>query len=353
MLERVTYQKGLGSMAQKTVRVAALAKSLCDMIRHSYVEVNETAVAEIARLCYADLVTEVVKEFPELQGAMGGVYARLEHDDERVALGLEQFYYPVGGKSPVPATAEGAIASLAGKLDTLAGNFALGNVPTGSADPFALRRQALGTIRILLEKQLPIDLEAAFDAALALLPVPCDAKKVHGELSEFVWARAQAFFEERGFKVDEVRSVKAGGLVNLSKTFLRLAAVASVRKNPDFEPLAAAFKRAANILKQAKVDLSNGGVVDRDALKEEAEVALYDALVWMEGEVKQKLISDGYEPGLRALVAIKPHLDKFFESVMVMVEDQQLKKQRLALLSKLVRLFNSVADLSELQAAAN
>ncbi|MBI3552889.1 MAG: hypothetical protein HY077_10265 [Elusimicrobia bacterium] len=143
--------------------------------------------------------------------------------------------------------------------------------------------------------------------------------------------------------------MRSGGLSNLAKTYLRLSAVASVRKNPDFEPLAAAFKRAANLLKQAKVDLSNGGAPDKAVLKEPAELALYDSLVAVEGEVKEKLACDGYEPGLRALVAIKPHLDHFFDKVMVMVEDEQLKVQRLSLLAKLVRLFNAVADLSELQ----
>jgi glycyl-tRNA synthetase beta chain len=352
MLERVTYQKALGSMAQKSARVAALAQSVCEMIRHNFVEINEAAVAHIAKLCYADLITEVVKEFPELQGAMGGVYARFEHDDERVALGLEQFYFPLSAKSPIPATAEGAIVSLAAKLDTLAGNFAIGNVPTGSADPFALRRGALGAARIALEKQLPVDLEAALKAALAGQPAQHDAPKVLKELCEFVWGRVQTLFEEKGYRVDEIRAVRGGGLANLAKTFLRLCAVASVRKNPEFEPLAASFKRAANILKQAKVDLSNGGAPDRALLKEEAELALYDALVWMEGEVKQKLVADGFEPGLRALVAIKPHLDLFFEKVMVMVDEPVLKAQRLSLLAKLVKLFNCVADLSELQPAA-
>lgn len=357
-LSRVAYQTGLGSVADKAVRVEEIAHWLLQQVRSQRPSEHEEAVHRIARLCYADLVTDVVKEFPELQGVMGGVYARHEGMDERVALGLEQFYLPLGPKSPVPATLEGALASLAGKLDSLAGHFALGQVPTGSADPFALRRQALGASRIVLEKQLPIDLEDALAKAISIQPPfyrNDDAVRrgeVLGQLADFVWARLQAAWEDMGFRTDEVRSVRAGGLKNLPRTMMRLLAVRAVRRHPDFEPLAAAFKRASNILKQAKAE-SNGPAPERERLKEEAELALYDALTHLESQVHDKLAAGGYEESLRALVAVKPRLDAFFDTVMVMADDQDLKRQRLALLSKLVRLFKAVADLAELQPAAN
>ena len=308
----------------------------------------------IAQLCYADLVTDVVKEFPELQGVMGGVYARRDGLDERAALGLEQFYLPVGPKSPVPTTIEGALVSLAGKLDSLAGNFLIGQVPTGSADPFALRRQALGAIRILLEHQLPIDLDQALSAAIAAQPDGRSAEQrdiALADLRDFVWARAQFFFEEKGFRADEIRSVRQGGLINLKRTFLRLAAIHSVRQNHDFEPLAAAFKRAANILKQARFPIEEPFLPERGLLKEDAERALFDALCALEGRVQERCVAESYEAGLRALVGVKPHLDFFFERVMVMAEEKELRRQRLGLLAKLVRLFNCVADLSEIQVA--
>lgn len=349
LLERVTYQKALGSMADKTKRVRALAMALYGRLPADFIgSVRPEFIERIAGLCYADLVTEVVKEFPELQGIMGGVYARLEGQDERIALGLEEFYQPLGPKAAVPTTVEGAIVSLAGKLDSLAGCFIAGLAPTGNADPFALRRQALGAIRTLLEKQLPIGLDTAITAALEGYSIPFDKAKTERELREFLWGRAQSFFEDKGFKIDEIRSVRRGALASLKRTYLRLCAVQAVRKQADFEPLAAAFKRASNIVKQAGgAGESNG--MEREGLKEEAEVALYDALSAMEGRLQEKLDQDGFEDGLRALVGIKPQLDRFFDQVMVMAEDPALRKQRLALLSRLVRLFNTIADLSEIQ----
>ena len=351
LLERVTYQKALGSMAQKAARVEALAAWIAERLR-SVSPVDEQAVARAAKLVYADLVTDVVKEFPELQGHMGGVYARKDGAPEKVALAIEQFYYPVAAKSPVPATAEAAVVSLAGKLDSLAGCFAAGMIPTGSADPFALRRQALGLIRIALEQQLPLDLDEAIAKAVSLQPVAvAEPAKLAAQLSEFVWGRAQSLFEEMKYAVDEVRSVRAGALKNFPNAVLRLSALRAVRRDPAFDSLAAAFKRASNILKQAKAD--GAAVVDRGLLREQADFDLYDALVSAEGAANDRIVRGDFEGGLKSLVGVKPHLDNFFDRVMVMVEDESLKSQRIALLSKLVRAFRLVADLSEIQASAS
>ncbi len=350
LLERVTYQKALGSMALKAGRVEALAAWIGEKLRQT-APVDEQAVLRAAKLAYADLVTDVVKEFPELQGHMGGVYARKDGESEKVALAVEQFYFPVAAKSPTPATAEGAVVSLAGKLDSLAGCFVAGMIPTGSADPYALRRQALGMIRIMLEKQLPLDLDEAIAKAIALQPMAHqEPAKLAAQLSEFIWGRAQSLFEEMNYAVDEVRSIRAGAMSNLPNAFLRLAALRAVRRDPSFDSLAAAFKRASNILKQAKI--SDGLTPDRGQLKEEADFALYDALVSAEGAANDRIVRGDFEGGLKTLVSVKPSLDQFFDKVMVMVEDENLKKQRLALLSKLVRAFRLVADLSEIQAAA-
>ncbi|MDO8757286.1 MAG: glycine--tRNA ligase subunit beta, partial [Elusimicrobiota bacterium] len=351
LLERVTYQKALGSMAQKASRVEAIAAWIGEKLRQT-APVDEQAVLRAAKLAYADLVTDVVKEFPELQGHMGGVYARKDGEAEKVALAVEQFYFPVGAKSPAPATAEGAVVSLAGKLDSLAGCFAAGMIPTGSADPYALRRQALGLIRIVLEKQLPLDLEEAIAKAIALQPVaPAEPAKLAAQLTEFIWGRAQSLFEDMNYAVDEVRSIRAGALSNLPNAFLRLAALRAVRRDPAFDALAAAFKRAANILKQAKI--ADGPAPDRGQLTQEADFELYDALVSAEGAANDRIVRGDFEGGLTTLVSVKPALDHFFDKVMVMGEDENLKKQRLALLSKLVRAFRLVADLSEIQPAAD
>jgi len=349
-LERVTYQKALGSMSQKAARVSAIAAWISERLRQT-APVDEQAVSRAAKLVYADLVTDVVKEFPELQGHMGGVYARKDGESEKVALAVEQFYYPVAAKSPAPATAEGAVVSLAGKLDSLAGCFAAGMIPTGSADPYALRRQALGAIRIVLEKQLPLDLDEAIARAISLQPVANpEPAKLAAQLADFIWGRAQSLFEEMNYAVDEVRSIRSGALTNLPNAFLRLAALRAVRRDPAFDALAAAFKRASNILKQAK--LSDGLIPDRALLRDQADFDLYDALVSAEGAANDRIVRGDFEGGLKTLVSVKPSLDQFFDKVMVMVEDEGLKKQRLALLSKLVRAFRLVADLAEIQAAA-
>ena len=297
-------------------------------------------------------MTDVVKEFPELQGHMGGVYTRRDGLGEKVALSVEEFYFPIAAKTPVPATPEGCVVSLAGKLDSMAGCFAAGMIPTGSADPYALRRQALGAVRILLEKQLPVDLEAAVAKALSLQPVPMpEPVKLETQLLDFIWGRAASLFEEAGYRGDEIRSVRFAALKDLPSAALRLAALHAVRRDPAFEPLAAAFKRASNILKQSK-GAEDGVMPDRALLKDEADFALYDALVGVEGAANDRLVRRDYEGALKSLVAVKPHLDRFFEKVMVMVEDETLKRQRLAVLAKLVRAFKRVADLSEIQPSA-
>ncbi|MCX5793967.1 MAG: glycine--tRNA ligase subunit beta [Elusimicrobia bacterium] len=356
MLARVTYQNKLGSMAEKAERVKALAAWMCAELRRRDMPLNDDAVGAIAALAYADLVCETVKEFPELQGTMGGHYARHDGLDERAALGIEEFYFPVAAKSPVPVTLEGAAASLSGKLDSLAGSFAAGVVPTGSADPFGLRRQATGSLRILLEKQLPLDLGAAVDAALQSLRgrlklAAEDERRIAAELLDFIWVRAQHLFEEQGFRVDEIRSVREGGLRHLPNTYLRLSAIHGVRQNPEFEPLAAVFKRAANILKQAALrkDAVPESGPERSALKEPAEIALMDSLDRVSGEMEEHLTAGRYDHCLRSVVSLKPRLDEFFEKVMVMVDDPALKAARLALLARLVRLIRRVADLSEIQ----
>jgi glycyl-tRNA synthetase beta chain len=280
---------------------------------------------------------------------MGGVYARLDGLGERIALAVEQFYFPVAAKTPVPATAEGCVVSLAGKLDSLAGCFAAGMIPTGSADPYALRRQALGVVRILIEKQLPIDLEAAIAKAVALQPVPAPApEKLVNDLGEFIWTRATTMFEELNFKADEIRAVRLGAFENLPRTVQRLSAIRNLRREPEFEAIAASLKRATNILKQSK-GLAQGVLPERALLKEPAELKLFDALVDVEGSADGRIVQGDFEGALKSLVAIKPHLDAFFDGVMVMDPDEAVKRQRLAVLARLERAFKKVADLSEIQ----
>ncbi|MDE2291076.1 MAG: glycine--tRNA ligase subunit beta, partial [Elusimicrobia bacterium] len=231
---------------------------------------------------------------------------------------------------------------------------AAGFKPSGSEDPFALRRLGNGAVRIVLERQLAVDLEEAAERAVALVrergaEVPIDPAAAKAELVEFLWQRVETLLLEKGYKADELRAVKAGGLRNLARTFLRLAAVHALRPDPDFVPVAAAFKRASNILRQAGVDFGGDGAVDSQLLADPAEQALFGAVCRVEGQVKELVAESDFEPALRALVALKPDVDLFFDKVMVMVEDESVKRNRLALLARLARLFTSVADLSAIQ----
>jgi glycyl-tRNA synthetase beta chain len=193
-----------------------------------------------------------------------------------------------------------------------------------------------------------LDLDKAFEEAVKLQPVAvADVGRLVVQLGDFVWGRVQSLFEEMGYAVDEVRSIREGALKNLPNAFRRLAAVRAVRREPAFEPLAAAFKRAANILRQAKHEYGEGA--DRALLQDQADFDLYDALVHAEGAANDRIVRGDFEGGLKSLVSVKPFLDLFFDKVMVMVEDESLKRQRLALLGKLVRAFKRVADLSEIQ----
>jgi glycyl-tRNA synthetase beta chain len=224
--------------------------------------------------------------------------------------------------------------------------------PTGSADPYALRRQAFGIVRITLERQFPLDLEKAAQLALKLQPISLDEARFHEvliQMQDFLWGRAQSFFEEKGFALDEIRSVKIHALKNLSRTYLRLSAVKSARLAKDFEPLAMSFKRASNILRQARYE-DGDDVFAVDRLIEPAETALCDVLAELERGLNDKIVVDDFEGALKSLATVKPYLDLFFEKVMVMVENPDLKRARLQLLAKLV---NQVADLSEIQGASS
>jgi glycyl-tRNA synthetase beta chain len=356
-LASVGFQKGLGSMLDKSERVVALTACLCDRLRPNVPPFDEAAAQAVARLCHCDLVTDVVKEFPELQGAIGGVYARAEGLGERVALGLEEFYFPAQAKGPLPSFLEGALASLAGKLDSICALFAAGLKPTGSEDPFALRRLGNGAVRILLEKQIRVPVSGLVsdclrilkksDSGAASVMANINADEIAKDVKEFLWGRAESLFLDQGFKADEVRSVREGGLDDLPRAYKRISAVRTLRAEADFESLAGAFKRAANIIKQGP----DGGAAEteKDLLKEEAERSLYDVLVRIEGEVRSKSSTEEFEAALRALVRIKPQLDSFFSAVHVMTEDEALRRNRLALLGRLVRLFKSVADISHIQ----
>jgi len=348
VLKTVTFQEKLGSMYDKAGRVEALAAWLAASVPG----LDAEAVKSASRLVYADLSSNVVREFTELQGIMGYYYAKNAGLSELASSSVGEFYWPLSAKSPIPSTKESSLVSIAGKLDTLAADFALGLIPSGSEDPHALRRQALGLARIILENDLELPLKEAFERALELLPAKAagfDKEKTTSALLDFTWQRAETLFEEKGFRFDEVKAVKEFFIRNadLLDCRCRISDLHAVRKDPDFEALAMAFKRAKNILRQAKH--SDGTVPDEAIFEKDEERALYAGIKALSGKVKGHISDREYQKGLVETVSIKGALDKFFDGVMVMVEDQKVKENRLRLIASLVSLFEDVADLSQLQ----
>ncbi|HCC48055.1 MAG TPA: glycine--tRNA ligase subunit beta [Elusimicrobia bacterium] len=344
-LGAITFQAKLGTMADKTARVEKIAAWLC---ANGGAAANAQSVAAAAAHVYADLTSNVVREFTELQGVMGGYYAANAGMGETVARAVGEFYWPMSAKSPLPSSVEGAVVSLAGKLDTLASDFAVGLVPTGSEDPHGLRRQALGAVRIVLEKGLRLNLREAVTAAFAALPPEAAAREA-APLLDFIWQRAEAVFAEEGYRFDEIKAVRefflAGG--DLLDCRDRVKDIHALRANPDFAGIAMAFKRAKNILRQAKSQLS--GAPDEGVFENAEERALYGEIKAMSGRLRAHVSARDYAKGLSELLSIKVSLDNFFDKVMVMAEDPKVRDNRLNLIKSLVSLVEGVADLSQLQ----
>ena len=317
-LAHVTFQAKLGSYLEKTERVKALAASLGG-------DVHAVRAAELAK---CDLTTELVKEFTELQGVVGGLYARAQGEPEPVWQAIYDHYKPESMDDAIPRNATGRIVALADKLDTLRGCFAVGLIPTGSRDPFALRRAAQGVVRILVEGKTDIDLE----------PLLRDAAENAQPLADFIEDRIRYYFKEvRGFKYDEVNAAMAAGWSRLAELEGRLIRIQSLRSSPDFEPLAASFKRIRNILEQQKFTSANAGEIDQRLLQDGPERELYDEYLHITGQPIESVIS-----------RLRLKVDLFFDKVLVNAPEEGVRRNRLALLGTLLQEFSNIADFSEI-----
>ncbi|MBZ5600690.1 MAG: glycine--tRNA ligase subunit beta [Acidobacteriia bacterium] len=319
-LAKVTFHVKLGSYLQKTERVVELVRELA----------GGPDAERAARLSKTDLTTEMVKEFTELQGVVGGLYARAQGESEAVARAIYDHYKPVSMDDDIPYTREGQIVSIADKLDTLRECFKAGMIPSGSKDPFALRRAAQGVVKILVEAKLHYD----FYALLA------------PELQDFMIERVQHYFREvRGFKYDEVNAVLASSRGTLADVEDRLKALADVRPTENFEPLAASFKRIRNILKQADFE-ADGGLKD-SLLEAGPERDLYTAYQRVQKEIQ----GAGYRTALEKIASLRPQVDLFFDKVLVNAKEPEVRINRLTLLSDLLTEFSTIADFSEIVTA--
>jgi glycyl-tRNA synthetase beta chain len=306
-----------------------------------------------AELAKCDLSTEMVREFPELQGIVGGLYAKAQGEPDEVSDAVYDHYRPVGLDDPIPRNLIGCAVALADKLDSIVGCFAVGMVPTGSSDPFALRRAALGAVKIILEKKLPLSLSLAVGAAAKGLHANPPKRTVTAEqerqVLDFLIDRARFVFREKeGFSYDEVNAVFHAGADDLVDARRRLEALRAIRKSKNFEPLAVSFKRIRKILEKAAIPAGDGQQVSIELFENDAERSLHTAMHAVAPRVHEQKRAGHFKEALEAIAALRPDIDKFFEQVMVMAENETVRKNRLALLLELLREFTTIADFSEM-----
>ncbi len=351
-LKKVMFQEALGTVFEKAVRMEQIAVYAANMLESkTELFAGMTEIERAARLSKADLVTDMVYEYPELQGVMGRIYASHDGEPKSISDSIEEHYMPVTSEGGLPSGKLGTILSIADKTDTLVGDFAAGLIPSGSADPYGLRRMGTGILRLIIDKKLPVTLRALVDKAFTLLPDKVRSNdKTPDLVMDFLKLRLENLWETEGYKFDEVRSVLASGFNDVLDAGERLKALKEMRSMKDFESLAAAFKRASNILKQAaKNKVAVPESVGEEFFKEESEKALYAEVRNMESDVLALIEKRDYLKALTKIVSLKPSVDTFFEKVMVMDEDASLRANRLALLSYTTRLFSRILDFSQLQ----
>jgi glycyl-tRNA synthetase beta chain len=357
MLTHVTFQKDLGSYFEKAERVRRLVGDLGSTLAKSGIKLDTVATGEAAQLAKTDLTTELVKEFTELQGIIGGLYAKVQGLPQSVADAIYDQYKPSSMEDSVPRTLEGAVLSIADKADSIAGMFALGLVPSGSKDPFALRRQANAIVKTIAEKKLPLGLVGVLAEAHVLYE-DSEAEKRFTLHGDSYWQAMKSFFRERlefylrdslSLAYDVVNATLAADADDIVDAVARAQAVAKVRPSPDFESISISFKRMKNILRQAAEGKKRvADSVNAAALKEEQEKKLAAAVPHVAAAVNRLRAERQYEPALIEISKLRPAIDAFFDKVMVMVDDEALRANRLGLLQTLVREFSSIADFSEI-----
>jgi glycyl-tRNA synthetase beta chain len=327
-LKSVTFHARIGSYFEKTERIRERCRALA-----AGLGADLAAIDRAALLCKTDLTTEMVKELTELQGVIGGLYARAQGEPEPVWRAIYEHYLPQSMDDPIPSTVEGRLLSLADKLDSLRSCFSVGLAPTGSKDPFALRRAAQGVVKILVDGRIALPLRV-----------------VHPEIFEFLLDRIRYYFRDvRKFKYDEVNAALASSWTTLPDLEDRLFALQMVRETENFDPLAASFKRIRNILKQAQW---SSGDVNPALLEPGPELDLFEDLSRLEPQVRQASASRDFLQALQLMATLRETLDRFFDSVLVNAPDPGVRANRLALLGRMLSEFSSIADFSEIVTTA-
>ena len=341
-LAHVVYHNKLGSQLQRVQRLQKLAGQIARLLRADVAQAERAAT-----LAKADLLTDMVGEFPELQGIMGRYYARHDGEAAAVAAAIEQHYFPRTAGGALPEEAVAICVALADKLDTLTGIFGIGLVPSGDKDPFGLRRAALGVVRMLAEKSLALDVPELLTLARGHFPAGVVADSVAQDLHGFMLERLKPYLRDKLFEADEIDAVVSLNPTRFDQVLPRLKALQAFRALPQAEALAAANKRIRNILKQAGA--APVTTVDPVLLREPAEQQLAQEVEALRAQVQPLFSAGNYAAALKALASLRPAVDAFFDQVMVMAEDTALRHNRLALLASLSNLFLGAADISKLQ----
>jgi glycyl-tRNA synthetase beta chain len=341
-LDNVTFQQKLGSLGEKQTRIARIATDIAAATGG-----NTAHVQRAAAMCKCDLLTSMVYEFPELQGIMGRYYAAHDGEDTEIAAAMDEQYQPRYAGDDLPTTVTGQSLAIADRLDTLVGIFAIGQPPSGDKDPFGLRRAALGVLRILIERELDLDLHSLIGVAAAGFPDSLDASRITDDLFGFMMERLRAYYLDSGYDTDTFEAVLSRRPVRPLDFAKRMRAVKSFRNLPESASLAAANKRISNILRKAGTGIPDS--YDSALLQEAAEQALASAVAELDKAVSPMFEERDYTEALCRLAALQAPVDRFFDDVMVMTDDEQLRDNRLALLNALHGLFLRVADISRLQ----
>jgi glycyl-tRNA synthetase beta chain len=340
-LKKVTFHTLLGTSYEKVMRFRKLATKIAQKINPSI----KKNVDRAALLAKADLESLMVSEFSELQGIMGREYALLAGEDKIIAQAIYEHYLPIVAGGDLPQTDEGAIISIADKIDTLVGFFGIGLPPTGTADPYALRRQALGVINIILSKRFKLPLDYLLDESFSLFKniIKKPATEIKRDVMDFFRGRLENQLIAQGFAYDTVEAVLSTGFSDIVITLEKIKALQSFRKNPEFEPISIAFKRVDNILK----DFHNPKV-DKTVFVSDAEKNLFSAFEKIKNKVNKEIGKRDFNSALTDLAGLRPPVDTFFDSVLVMDKNKKIQFNRLSLLAEISALFHRIADFSKL-----
>ncbi|MFW6080381.1 MAG: glycine--tRNA ligase subunit beta [Desulfosalsimonas sp.] len=346
-LKSVVFQAELGSVYDKTMRIRELGRQL-----GSVMDADDSGLANIDRaatLCKTDLVSNVVDEFPKLQGVMGRIYAKVENEPDAVAQAIEEHYRPSYSGGPLPETFTGAVLSIADKIDTICGCYCAGLVPTGASDPYALRRQGIGIIQTALERNLEFPMPEIIRSALEMFGLQDgELEKKVEEVAAFLENRMVYLLENSGIARDLAAAVISASAEKIPDVWRRANALQRLKTARDFESLAVAFKRVVNIIRKADPGDLGEPAMMADRFSEPSEKELFDSFQRVRDNVSENLAKGRIDEAFSEVASLKPRVDMFFDSVLVMVDDREIRKNRLALLKQISDLFGRLADFSKI-----